>query len=359
MRVSRSDTSYSMEDTSPPTGEVNATAENSAGDLAYFWAVLAVLAVLLVIVLCLRPTFRVHDPLRSAVLVTGTSSGIGRATALAFGAAGYRKVFCGVRQLADAPIEYSTCIPIVLDVSKPEQLAAAVAEVQRQVQADGTALAGIVMNAGVTSMGPLELLAVQEMRQAFEVNVFGLMAVVQAFLPLLRASHGRLILIGSEAGMISPIFYGSYAATKHALEALADSLRAELLPSSVAVSLLQVGCVATRIEAKMRSQLETSVAVAEGRHQTSPPPVDGRPGGNAFEGYARRLKAFLRLIEFVARLGVLPSSDAPTGAVLHAMQAPRPRCRYLVGAEAWLVWGVLRFLPSHLVDWVMLVLFRP
>ena len=289
----------------------------------------------------IRPTFPVHDPLRSAVLVTGTSSGLGRAIALALAASGYRKVYCGVRRESDAPTEYSTCVPLVLDVSDPKQIANAFAAVEKQLAADVDChLVAIIMNAGITAMGPLETIPMKHVREAFEVNVFGLLSVVQAFLPLLRVARGgRVVLVGSEAGMISPVFYGAYAATKHAVEALADSLRGELLPSGVAVSLLQVGSCQTAIEAKMRAQLH------EGRHLPRCALI-----------YERRLRRFLRMMDVVVRLGVLPPASAPTSAVLHALGSRRPHSRYLIGLDAWGVWVVVRHLPESVVDRVQQLL---
>lgn len=292
----------------------------------------------------IRPTFPLHDPLRSAVLVTGTSSGLGRAIALALAALGYRKVYCGVRRESDAPTEYSTCVPLVLDVSDPKQIANAVAAVEKQLAADVDChLVAIIMNAGITAMGPLETIPMKHVREAFEVNVFGLLSVVQAFLPLLRVARGgRVVLVGSEAGMISPVFYGAYAATKHAVEALADSLRGELLPSGVAVSLLQVGSCQTAIEVKMRAQLHEGLMPSTFRA--------------AEPFYERRLRRFLRIMDGVVRLGLLPPASAPTSAVLHALGSRRPHSRYLIGLDTWCVWAVVRHLPESIVDRVQQLL---
>ena len=323
--------------------------------------------------LYLRPVFRTPVPSRSAVLVTGTSSGIGRAIALGLAAAGFKRVFCGVRRAQDAPIEYMACVPVILDVTSSESILAAAEAVKKSAASDGCDLVGIVMNAGVAAMGPLETVNLDIVRHAFEVNVFGLLAVVRTFLPMLRASKGRIVLIGSEAGMISPVFYGAYAATKHAVEAIADSLRAELLPQGSSVSLLQVGAVATRIEEKMKEQLAEAVTPAT-TTQSSGAPFDAHASmtrrvysmsdiGSSSEGassvavYEERLRAFVRLFDMTVRSGLLPPATAPVGACVHALTSPRPRARYLVGAEAWAVWAVLRSMPSHVVDAAMLLLF--
>ena len=144
-------------------------------------------------------------------LVTGASSGIGAACAARLVGAGWR-VFAGVRRVGDAPAGTEE---ILLDVTDGNQVRAAA---ERVAQLDG-----LVNNAGIALAIPLEFIPLDELRRQFEVNVFGQVAVTQAFLPHLRRSRGRIVFIGSIAGQSALPFLGPYAASKHALEAITDT----------------------------------------------------------------------------------------------------------------------------------------
>jgi NAD(P)-dependent dehydrogenase (short-subunit alcohol dehydrogenase family) len=165
----------------------------------------------------------VPPPERIAV-VTGTSSGIGEAVALRLGRAGWR-VLAGVRRQEDAErLEDRGLQPVWLDVTDADSIAAAAVELGERP------LAGLVNNAGVAVSMPLELLPLDELRRQLEINLVGQVAVTQAFLPALRRGRGRLVFVGSIAGRSALPFLGAYAASKHALEAVTDSLRIELRP---------------------------------------------------------------------------------------------------------------------------------
>ena len=117
-------------------------------------------------------------------------------------------------------------------------------------------LAGLVNNAGILVSAPLEFVSADQLRRQFEVNIFGTVAVTQAVLPLLRTARGRIVTIGSIAGRAAPPYFGPYAATKHALEALNDSLRMELRQWGIQVALVQPDAVATPIWQKLDSAPE-------------------------------------------------------------------------------------------------------
>ena len=174
------------------------------------------------------------------VLVTGASSGIGLASALRLAGAGWR-VYGGVRTAADADaLRQHGIEPVELDVTDAAQIDAATAAV-------GPELDGLVDNAGIAVAAPLELVPLDELRRQLEVNVVGQIAVLQAVLPALRRARGRVVLMGSIGGRSALPFLGPYAASKHALEALADSLRVELRPFGLAVSIVEPGSIATPI----------------------------------------------------------------------------------------------------------------
>lgn len=190
------------------------------------------------------------------VLITGASTGIGRAAAEHLAARGWR-VFAGVRKEADGNAlraANEAIVPIILDVAKPDQIERAAQEIEQVL--GGTTLNGLINNAGIAEMGPLGVQPLDTFRWHFDVNVFGLLAVTQAFLPLLgmdegrRGLPGRIINITSVGGKIASPFLGAYTATKHAVESMTDSLRRELVVFGIDAIAIGPGSVKTPIWAK-------------------------------------------------------------------------------------------------------------
>ncbi|MBK5220239.1 MAG: SDR family oxidoreductase [Thermoleophilia bacterium] len=189
-----------------------------------------------------------------SVLVTGTSSGIGRATVQRLAGDGWL-VFAGVRNQVDAKslaAEPGEVVPIELDVTDPAQIEAAAEQVSAVT---GGALDALVNNAGIGVAGPLETLPPDGLRQILDVNVVGQVAVTQALLPLLRRGHGRILFVGSVGGRVTHPWAAPYHASKFALEAIADCLRVELADQKVSVGLLEPGPIDTPIWAKSREQV--------------------------------------------------------------------------------------------------------
>jgi NAD(P)-dependent dehydrogenase (short-subunit alcohol dehydrogenase family) len=260
-------------------------------------------------------------------LVTGASSGIGNACALRLARAGW-KVFGGVRTSDDArALEAHGVVPLELDVTDAAQIAAA-------AEAVGAELHGLVDNAGIAVASPLELVPLDELRHQLEVNVVGQIAVLQALLPALRRARGRVVLMGSIAGRSALPFLGPYAASKHALEAVADSLRLELRPFGIDVSLVQPGSIATPIWTK-------GAARADDLRAKVPP--------ETAELYAQPLARFRQV---ALSRGPGEDPDVVARAVEHALTAPRPRARYVVGRDAHLRAWIER-LPSRVRDRVL------
>ena len=152
------------------------------------------------------------------VLITGASTGIGRATALRLAGSGWT-VLAGVRKAADGEALKADggerIVPIELDVTDAAQIAAAVAEVDGRGRLDA-----LVNNAGIGFGGPLELVPIDDLRNQFEVNVLGPVALTQALLPALRRARGRILFISSVGGRVAMAFTAPYAASKHAIEAI-------------------------------------------------------------------------------------------------------------------------------------------
>lgn len=270
---------------------------------------------------------------RDSVLITGASTGIGRATALRLDADGYR-VFASVRKeedrraLSDEASDALT--PLLLDVTDSDAIAGAVSQVGEDT---GGRLAGLVNNAGLSLNGPLELLPVSEIRRLFEVNVVGLLAVTRAFIPLLRKAQGRLINVSSGHGLLAIPDKSVYAASKFAVQAISDSLRLELRPFGVSVSNLVVGKVDTAVLGKI---LEERAQLAK----ASDPAV--------LELYSPLFEFFDREVKDLP--GIRPEEVAKV--VAEALATSKPKAQYLVGPGARKMRNLSR-LPRGLRDGLM------
>jgi len=186
---------------------------------------------------------------KGGVVVTGVSSGIGAATVHELVSAGFT-VFGTIRRGKDAArVQAAGATPIIMDVTYQSSITRAYETITRML--GNRPLRGLVNNAGTPGIGPIELLDLEELRQTFAVNVFGVIGVTQVFLPLLRAFRGRIINISSVSARLALPFAGSYAASKFALEGLSDSLRRELAGTGVAVVVIQPGSIRTAIWEKI------------------------------------------------------------------------------------------------------------
>lgn len=211
-----------------------------------------------------------------------------------------------------------------LDVTDQASIAAARASVE--VALDGAPMAALVNNAGIPAAGPLELLPLDELRRVLEVNLVGVVAVTQAFLPLLKAARGRIVNVSSVAGRVALPFMGPYAASKFALEAVSDSLRRELLPFGVAVIVIQPGSVRSRIWERVQA-------------------MDlRRYAGTPYERVLERFRA--RALQSGER-GLPPEVVART--VSRVLMMRRPLARVLV-VESLLAQRILEWLPDHWLD---------
>ncbi len=271
---------------------------------------------------------------RGAVVITGGSTGIGKECALYLDLLGFH-VFAGVRRGADGDAvkrESSGRItPLLLDVTDTASIGSAAEAVAATVGEAG--LKGLVNNAGIVVAGPIEFLPLDEIRKQFEVNMFGQIAVTQAFLPLLRKSRGRIVNMGSISGRIAAPFIGPYAASKFALEAFTDSLRVELHPWDIKVSIVEPGRVATPIWEK---SLESAEKVAKNYPQ------------EAFSLYASAFSAIRKEAKKYANTGISPNVIARL--VAHALTARKPRTRYLVGKGVRLRLFLKNILPDSVFD---------
>ena len=264
-------------------------------------------------------------------LITGASTGIGRATALRLAGSGWtvlagvRDVAAGERLAQEAPA--GGLLPLSLDVTDVSQIAAAGARAAEQ--AGG--LDALVNNAGIGIGGPLELISPEDLRRQFEINVFGQVAVTQAMLPALRRAGGRIVFVSSIGGRVAMAFTAPYAASKHAIEALGDALRVELRSSGVRVALVEPGSVATPIWDKSR---------AEADRLSIPPELQ--------EQYGNVPAAMDKVMQDTGRRGVAPEKVAET--IERALSASHMRARYVVGSDARAMLMARRLLPDLLFD---------
>jgi NAD(P)-dependent dehydrogenase (short-subunit alcohol dehydrogenase family) len=272
------------------------------------------------------------------VVITGASTGIGEACALHLDSKGWQ-VFAGVRKEADAErlrAKASTRLePVIIDVTDQATISSCVKTVTAALGDAG--LAGLVNNAGIGGGGPLEFVPLDAIRRVFDVNVFGVIASTQAFLPLIRKGHGRIVNMGSIGGRMAVGFIGPYNASKFALEALTDSLRMELRPWGIGVAIVEPGNIKTPIWDKGR--------------QTAGDVISRLPAG-AHELYKPVLDLMPSLLERESARGIDPIHVAK--AVEHALASRRPKTRYLVGTDAEARAAIARVLPDRTRDTLVL-----
>ncbi len=249
------------------------------------------------------------------VVVTGTSTGIGAATALHLAEKGFH-VFAGVRRQADgdalrkhAPDRLT---PLIIEVTDEATISAAAAAVADVVGEHG--LAGVVNNAGIGVPAPIEFQPMADFRKQLEVNLFGPVAMIQAFLPLIRRGGGRIVNVGSVGGMLVLPINGAYSASKFGIRAISDALRLELRQWNIHVSLIEVAPVKTAIFGKSFEALDS---------------LESTLGAEGFALYEQQIAAIRKSVEKAEA-----DADPPlviADAILHALTSDKPKTKYLAG----------------------------
>jgi NAD(P)-dependent dehydrogenase (short-subunit alcohol dehydrogenase family) len=271
---------------------------------------------------------------RRAVVVTGASTGIGRATVADLVSEGFL-VFATVRRLEDADElrgQFGDSVrPLLMDLLDEDSVRAAGAE----VCASGP-LFGLVNNAGAALPGPLEYLPIDTFRRQVEINLTGQLLVTQVMLPALRrsaeqAGDARIVMVGSIGGRIAGPMLGAYHASKHGLVGLTGALRAELAPFRIRVLLIEPGTIATPIWERGW----THGKELQSRH------------AHSFARYAKQLEGAHAMAERGARSGQKPSVVARV--ITEALTSKNPTPRRVVGRDAKVVAGMLRLLPFRAV----------
>ncbi len=271
---------------------------------------------------------------KGSVVVTGTSTGIGRSCALYLSRLGF-KVFAAVRKETDGDsineASSGKIKPVLMDLLDHESIRAGAKKVEDELGGQG--LSGLVNNAGIAVAGPLEVLPLARLEEQLKVNVVGQVAVTQAFLPLLRRGKGRVINIGSDNGKAAWPYLGAYCASKHAIEALSDSLRMELMPWGIKVILIEPGSIKTAIWGKSKSDADALVS------------------GMSEEGkklYGHVIPMLYKVSDLMEKTGIEPESVASVAAL--ALTSSHPRARYVVGIDAKAQILAARLIPTWIRD---------
>ncbi|MCP4362776.1 MAG: SDR family NAD(P)-dependent oxidoreductase [Chloroflexi bacterium] len=268
-----------------------------------------------------------------SILITGVSTGIGYDAARTLVGRGYR-VFGSVRKQADANRTLAQLgegfTPLLFDVTDVAAIETAVSHIQSIIGQEG--LTAVINNAGIAEPGPLMHMRLDDFRRHLEINVIGVLAVTQACLPLLGARldaphpPGRIINISSVSGRIAYPFMGAYTASKHALEAMSDALRRELLLYGIDVVLIEPGTVKTPIIGKFAAQVEQYMGTDYGR-------------------FLQPLAATIEKREQSA----LPV-ERVTGTIVQALESASPKTRYPIPRKKLTGWLIPRLLPDRLFD---------
>ena len=257
--------------------------------------------------------------MKSAVVVTGASGGIGSACVSLLQRYGFI-VLAAVRSEAQAAALPAGAKPFRLDLSAPTRVDEAIAE----IQSFGIPLRGLVNNAGMSRAGALEDLSMETIREVFEVNLFGPLYLTRALLPSLRNGNGRVITIGSGEGFLATPLNAPYCMAKHALEAFSESLRLELANSGVPVSVVSPGQTETPILEAARADFRDLPSRSSDRYQSL-------------------IEPRLRMAD---RTGMSPVRVAQ--AVAQALTSRKPRERYFVGSDSRGAFLLGRLAPARI-----------
>jgi NAD(P)-dependent dehydrogenase (short-subunit alcohol dehydrogenase family) len=281
-----------------------------------------------------------------SVLITGSSSGIGRATAERFAARGWR-VYASMRRpeaggdlRARAAERGWRLVTPALDVTRDDSVSGAVEAILAET---GGRLDVLVNNAGYYAFGPLEQTTPDELRAQLETNVVGVHRVTRAVLPAMRARHaGTVVTIGSISGRVAVPMVGPYHASKWALEGMMEAWRLELIPFGVRVALVEPGPFKTGLHVSEKLAAATRPAGAAGA-----PAEEGGPYGEILASY-RRQSARLRRSDDLG-----PVVDV----IERAATARNPRLRWPVGPTSFTAGRLRAFVPDRLYEWVMRLAF--
>ena len=276
-----------------------------------------------------------------SILITGASSGIGRATALRLVRTGWR-VFASVRKEADVAALTTAAggglETVRLDVGDESSIALAARDVESRL--DGCGLDALFNNAGVGHVFPTEHIPLETLRKIYEINLFGQIAVIQAFLPLVRRAKGRIVNMGSVGDHVAPPFAGALSSSKAAFASMSSALRMEVRPQGIHVCIIEPGAINTPAAEKTLGGAEQAIAGLP-------------PAGLGLYGQAMR-----RMVRTFAKNEENGSPpEAVARVVERALTDRNPRLRYAAGKDSAKLSLLARFLPEKLFDRAILRTF--
>lgn len=272
--------------------------------------------------------------MQPAILITGASSGIGKATALALDQAGFC-VYAGVRKDEQAiwlkQQASERLQPVILDVTQPEQILAVQQKLQQELKEQG--LYGLINNAGVADFTPIEAVSIEQIKQIFEVNFFGAVRLTQALIPLLRQAKGRIINIGSVGAHTTIPFGFALCSSKHAIESFTTGLRIELAPWNIKVIGVDPSAIKTPASEKMLDQANKIIANLAPEHK---------------KHYGAALISMAKSMHKSEMAGLTP--DQVGKKITEIMQAKNPKTHYAIGPHARMIVLMSGLLPDRWFD---------
>ena len=273
------------------------------------------------------------DTSNKFILITGTSSGIGKACVLELDKLGF-KIFATVRKQEDANnLKKETSknvLPVIMDITDNLSIKSAYEVISKITDENG--LYALINNAGIAIGGPLEFIPLDDVRKHFEVNVFGHIAVIQSFLKLLRKGKGRIINISSIDGKVITPFLVPYSASKFALEAFSDALNIELKAWNIPVTTINPGNIKTQMWMK---------SIENTRKQLSTYPEE------MHVLYDKTMNKVLKAATKVSEYGISPNNV--TKAVVRALYSKKPKRRYIVGLDANIMYYISKYFPESVI----------
>lgn len=275
--------------------------------------------------------FKTEAQRNEIIVITGTSTGIGNATAKELASRGYY-ILAGVRRDIDADAIRSENIePIMLDITNETHIINLVKRIN--IDPEKRPVRALINNAAIEINAPLEVLALSEWKRQFDVNVFGQVAMIQALLPSLFQSEGTIINISSIGGKAAMGGYGPYASTKFALEGLSDALRRELQPFGVKVIIIEPGGVTSPMSLQVRSKAEKITNGMTSEHRNR---------------YGAMMYAMVSLAESYIKNAV--SAEKAGEIIANTLIKKKPRTRYTIGRDAAMVRFMNWVLPDSWLD---------